>query len=203
MFYDYFLINKSNFVTSLSRIILTPHSGELAFFFSKVSGDKIRASVMDDVDRLNNSLRLCNFIKGSIVVSKGNPTFVCFNNGIDNVYINITNGISLAKAGSGDVLAGMISAFVSNSFSSINSHFDDVVLEGVKNAVFLHGLAGQLAKKKYTSLSTLPTLVIDSIPEAIKFILDSYSRNVSVMNLESFSKSIIEYSRIIDIGGDT
>ncbi|MCS7164736.1 MAG: NAD(P)H-hydrate epimerase [Candidatus Calescibacterium sp.] len=199
MFYDYFIKNKNDFKNNLRRIILTPHPGELSSFFTKVSS-KVKASVADDIDRLNNSIRLASFIPNSIIVSKGNPTFTCFyTNNLDNVYLNITNGISLAKAGSGDVLAGMISAFVANSFFTINRTHEDMIIEAVKNAVFLHGLAGQIARKNNTSLSNTPSDILENIPKAIDYILQNYSRNISISNLNSFSKSIIEYLQILDV----
>lgn len=198
MFYDYFINNKSNFKTNLRKIIITPHQGELVSFFSKVSS-KVKVNVEEDIDRLNNSARLASFIPNSIIVSKGNPTFICFYDNTDNIYINITNGLALAKAGSGDVLAGMISAFVANSFFTINRNFEDVILEAVKNAVFIHGLAGQITRKNKNMLSSIPTEIIDNIPSAINYILQSYSQNLNVVNHNSFSRSIIEYLRIIEL----
>ncbi|MFN3478190.1 MAG: NAD(P)H-hydrate epimerase, partial [bacterium] len=128
LFYDYFINTKQDFKTNLKRIVLTPHGGELVNFYSKFSSGKMRVSVEEDIDRLDNSTRLANLIPNSVVVSKGNPTFICFYDEVDNVYINITNGIALAKAGSGDVLAGMISAYIANSFFTVNKNFEDPIV---------------------------------------------------------------------------
>ncbi|MCX7759192.1 MAG: NAD(P)H-hydrate dehydratase, partial [bacterium] len=201
MFYDYFINNKNDFRSgkvNLKRIILTPHPGELASFFPKISS-KIKASVSDDIVRLNNSMRLANFIPNSVLVSKGNPSFICYYDSVENIYINITNGLALAKAGSGDVLAGMISAFVANSFFTINRNYEDIILESIKNSVFLHGLAAQISKKSDTYLSTIPSNIIENIPKAVEYIVQNYSKNINVINFQSFSKSIIEYLQIIDI----
>jgi len=198
MFYDYFIANKNDFKTNLRKIVLTPHPGELTSFFSKLSS-KVKASVVDDIDRLNNSSRLANFIPNSLVVSKGNPTFICYFDGVDNVYINLTNGLALAKAGSGDVLAGMIAAFIAAYNFNINKNIHDPILNAVNNAVFIHGLAGQLAKKDNSFISSNPSLFIEYIPKAISYLLNSFSKNLSVINFHSFSKSIGEYLQIIQL----
>ncbi|MFN4219360.1 MAG: NAD(P)H-hydrate epimerase [bacterium] len=199
LFYDYFINTKQDFKTNLKRIVLTPHSGELVNFYSKFSSGKMRVSVEEDIDRLDNSTRLANLIPNSVVVSKGNPTFICFYDEVDNVYINITNGIALAKAGSGDVLAGMISAYIANSFFTVNKNFEDPIVEAVKNAVFIHGLAGQFSRKNYTSFSSLPSTLIENIHKAIDYLLKNYPQNVNVVNYNNLSKSIMEYLQIIEL----
>lgn len=198
MFYDYFIANKNDFKTNLRKIVLTPHPGELTSFFSKLSS-KVKASVLDDIDRLNNSIRLANFIPNSLIVSKGNPTFVCYFDGVDNVYINLTNGLALAKAGSGDVLAGMIASFIAAYNFNINKNIHDPILNAVNNAVFIHGLAGQLSKKDNSFISSNPSLFIEYIPKAISYLLNSFPKNLSVINFHSFSKSIGEYLQIIQL----
>ncbi|MEN3014835.1 MAG: NAD(P)H-hydrate epimerase [bacterium] len=198
MFYDYFIKNKNDFKTNLKRIILTPHSGELSSFFTKVSS-KVKVSLVEDIDRLNNSSRLASLIPNSIIVSKGNPTFICYYDEVDNVYINITNGIGLAKAGSGDVLAGIISALTAASFYTLNNKFEDIILEAAKTAVFIHGLSAQISRKDRTVYSVTPTEVIKNIPKAFEYIIQKYSVNPNIISLNSFSKSIIEYLQIIEI----
>lgn len=200
MFYDYFIKMKNEFNTKVSRIVLTPHSGELSLFFTKAS-DKVRFSKLDDFDRLNSSLRLANLIPNSVIVSKGNPTFISYGvNGVDNVWINLTNGLSLAKAGSGDVLAGVIGAFISMFRNSINKGaIKDEVLEAVKIGVFIHGLSAQLAKKDLTTFSVTASEIINYLPKAYKFLFEKYSNNVNLSTLTISSKSIIEYLSILDI----
>lgn len=199
IFYDYFINTKQDFKTNLRKIILTPHSGELVNFYSKFSSGKMKVSVEEDTDRLDNSIRLANLIPNSVVVSKGNPTFICFYDGTDNVYINITNGIALAKAGSGDVLAGMISAYIANSFFTVNKNLEDPIMDAIKNAVFVHGLAAQFSRKNYTSFSSLPTTLVENIPKAIDYLLQNYSQNVNVISHSNLSKSIIEYLHIMEL----
>jgi NAD(P)H-hydrate epimerase len=200
MFYDYFIKMKNEFSTKVSRIILTPHSGELSLFFTKTS-DKVKISKLDDFDRLNSSLRLANLVPNSVIVSKGNPTFISYaSNNVDNVWINLTNGLSLAKAGSGDVLAGIIGSFIAVFKNSINKGvIKDEVIEAIKVAVFVHGLSAQLAKKDLTTFSVTSNEIINYIPKAYKFLFEKYANNVNLNTLIISSKSIIEYLSILDI----
>jgi len=79
-----------------------------------------------------------------------------------NFYENNTGNSALSHGGSGDVLTGMLSGFIA---------------QGVKNfeacclAVYLHGLAGELASKDLTEYSTLASDLINYIPKAIKALL--------------------------------
>ncbi len=200
MFYDYFIKMKNEFSTKVSRIVLTPHSGELSLFFSKAS-DKVKVSNLTDFDRLSSSLRLANLIPNSVVVSKGNPTFISYYaNGVDNVWINLTNGLALAKAGSGDVLAGIIGAFASMLKNSISKNLiKDEVVEAIKMGVFIHGLSGQLAKKELTTFSVSSEQIINYIPKAYSFLFEKYASNINLNTSLVSSKSIIEYNSILEI----
>ena len=70
----------------------------------------------------------------------------------------------MAKAGSGDVLTGMISGFVAQRMD---------MFEAACLAVYLHGLCGDLAKNRLTEYSVMAEDLISSIPEAIKYYLKS------------------------------
>ena len=65
----------------------------------------------------------------------------------------------MASAGSGDVLSGIIAAFLGQGL---------LPFAAAKYAVFLHGLAGDLAAKEKTQLGMIASDIIDKIPEAIK-----------------------------------
>ena len=91
------------------------------------------------------------------LVLKGHHTVVADNQG--NCYINKTGNPGMATAGSGDVLTGMIVAFLGQGQS---------VPCAAKYAVYLHGLAGDRAAVKKTQISLIASDIIDAIPEAIK-----------------------------------
>ena len=92
-----------------------------------------------------------------ILVLKGHKTIVSDYSG--NFYINKTGNPGMATAGSGDVLTGMIGAFLGQELDAFKA---------AKYAVYLHGLAGDLAAREKTQISLIATDIIDKIPSAIK-----------------------------------
>ena len=92
-----------------------------------------------------------------ILVLKGHNTVVA--DGRGRLYINKTGNPGMAKAGSGDVLTGIIAAFLGQGLSAF---------EAAKYAVYLHGLAGDLAAKEKTQICLIAADIIAKIPEAVK-----------------------------------
>ena len=88
---------------------------------------------------------------------KGKNTIVADYNG--NIYVNKTGNPGMAKAGSGDVLTGIIAAFLGQKLKPFPA---------AKYGVYLHGLAGDLAAKRKTQISMTASDIIDMLPEAIK-----------------------------------
>ncbi len=129
--------------------VLTPHPGEMARLVNlKVSlVQKDRKKVAKDfVNRYN-----------VILVLKGFQTLVSEKN--KGTYLNKTGNPGMAKAGSGDVLAGIIAAFLAQGLSGF---------EAAKYGVYLHGLAGDLAAKEKSQLAMVASDIIAKIPKAIK-----------------------------------
>ena len=91
------------------------------------------------------------------IVLKGHHTVIADYN--SNLYINKTGNPGMATAGSGDVLTGMIGAFLGQGLDAFSA---------TRYAVYLHGLAGDLAAKDKTQLSVIASDIIEKIPEAIK-----------------------------------
>jgi NAD(P)H-hydrate epimerase len=92
---------------------------------------------------------------GQIMVLKGNRTVVTDG---QRVYINDTGNSALSKAGSGDVLSGIIGSLIGQGMDRF-----DAACAGVR----LHGLAGEVAGKHFGLRSALAREVADAIPEAI------------------------------------
>jgi NAD(P)H-hydrate epimerase len=143
-------LNKEWFNLIPENSILTPHPGE----FERLVGpwetleDRTRLQI-DFAKRIN-----------SIVVVKGGPTYIAAPDG--SLYVNTTGNPGMAKGGSGDALTGMITAFLSQNYSSL-----DAAILGV----YIHGLAGDKAVVKTTEYGLLASDLIEAIPEAIKEIL--------------------------------
>jgi NAD(P)H-hydrate epimerase len=63
----------------------------------------------------------------------------------------------MAKGGSGDVLSGMITAFLAQGYPPVNA---------AKLAVYLHGLAGDIATESFSELAVTPSNLVESIGKA-------------------------------------
>ena len=63
----------------------------------------------------------------------------------------------MATGGSGDVLTGILAAFMAQNDLSI--------LDACKAAILVHGIAGDLASKKYSEPGMIPSDMIKMIPE--------------------------------------
>lgn len=129
--------------------ILTPHPGEMA----RLSGASV-ARVQASRIELSKEFAKAHKV---VLVLKGQRTVVADHAG--NTYINKTGNPGMASAGSGDVLAGMIAAFLGQGLTAF---------EAAKYAVYLHGVAGDLAAKEKTQLSLIASDIIEEIPQAIK-----------------------------------
>jgi len=129
--------------------VLTPHVGEMA----RLTG-KTRSWI--EANR-EEAARTFATVYGVVVLLKGPRTVVASPDG--QLYINKTGNSGMATAGSGDVLTGMIAAFLAQGLSAF---------EAAKWGAYLHGLAGDLAAKDRGRTAMIATDIIDAIPEAIK-----------------------------------
>ena len=135
--------------TRFKNRIITPHPGEMARLLGAAI-KKIQGNRIDIAKKFSGNYKVTT-------VLKGRNTVVADFNG--NLYINKTGNPGMATAGSGDVLSGMLAAFLGQGLT---------VFEASKYAVYLHGLAGDLAAKEKTQTSLIASDIIDKIPEAIK-----------------------------------
>ena len=130
------------------RCILTPHDGELGRL-AKAAG-----IVDTGIDRREVAARLSAEL-GCVVVAKGSITHVLEG---DDCRTYSGGTPALAKAGMGDVLAGMVGAFAAMGLAPRDAS---------SLAVFAHGLAGNLAAQKLGVLSVMAEDVLDFIPAAL------------------------------------
>jgi ADP-dependent NAD(P)H-hydrate dehydratase / NAD(P)H-hydrate epimerase len=112
-------------------VIVTPHPGEMARLIEK----DVEFITRNRVDVARN-LAVSNHL---FVVLKGFRTVVAAPDG--SVYINITGNPGMATGGSGDILTGMISGIIAQE------HLGRLI-ERLCLAVYLHGLAGDLAAEE-------------------------------------------------------
>lgn len=130
------------------KLIITPHPKEASRLLD-VEVEEILENPMDYVKQLTEKY-------GCTTVLKLHNTIVCSNEG--EIYINETGNSALAKAGSGDVLTGMISGLVAQKMSEF---------EASKLGVYLHGRTGEIASSMLSEYSVLASDLLNYIPLAI------------------------------------
>ncbi len=129
--------------------ILTPHLKE----FERLAGPS-----ENHFERLQ-LLREFSSTNNVIVVLKGAHTAISDMNG--NIFFNSTGNAGMAKGGSGDVLTGIILALLSQQYEPS---------QAARLGVFLHGLAGDLARKKWGEEAMLPSDLTDALGKAFKYL---------------------------------
>jgi NAD(P)H-hydrate epimerase len=130
-------------------LVLTPHHGEFVRLVGHVpSGERLRSAR--------------SFAKqhNCYLVLKGHRTITAMPDG--TAFINTTGGPAMAKGGSGDVLAGMITSLIGQRIP---------IKDAILTAVFLHGTAGDLCAEEMSDYSVCAGDIINMIPNAIKSII--------------------------------
>lgn len=115
-------------------LILTPHEGE----FLRLLGTDDKDLIKDRVTAVRDFSQKHNVI----LVLKGERVLIGEPGG--RVVVNPTGNAGLGKAGNGDTLTGIIAGFVTQAASMDIDIFDTVVA-----AVYVAGMAGDVAEKKY------------------------------------------------------
>jgi NAD(P)H-hydrate epimerase len=131
------------------NMAITPHPGEMARLVETSVADVQR-------DRLNVARRTAAAWKTAAVL-KGYQTVVAAPDG--RTWINSTGNPGMAKAGSGDVLTGMLAGILAQHGTT------DWNLATCL-AVYLHGLAGDIAAETFGETSLMATDLIGAIPRA-------------------------------------
>lgn len=148
------IISKFPKIKLPQNVILTPHIAEA----SRLSGQKIE-------DILRNPRFTAKKITekyNCTTVLKSHKTVVCSKD--EKIYTNTTGNSALAKAGTGDILCGMIAGFSAQKMEAF---------EASSLAVYLHGRAGELASEDLSEYSVLASDLLKYIPKAIKEMLVS------------------------------
>jgi len=124
--------------------ILTPHDGEFLRFGGTIGDDRMSSAAY--------FAREWN----SIVLLKGHKS--CITDGQTH-YRNTTGNPGMAVGGSGDVLAGMIVAFLGQGIPP---------LEAAACGAFVHGLSGDICAEKLGQYGMLPTDMLEYLPRLLK-----------------------------------
>ncbi|MFH1829933.1 MAG: NAD(P)H-hydrate dehydratase [Pseudomonadota bacterium] len=134
--------------TRKGTTVLTPHPGEMARL--------LKCTISDvQTDRIGFARNLSENT-GAVVVLKGSGTAVALPDG--KVAINPTGNPGMATAGMGDALSGIIASFIAQGLEAATA---------CKAAVYLHGLAGDIAARDLGQTSVIASDVISRIGKAI------------------------------------
>ena len=136
------LNNKKN------SIIITPHSGEMARL--------LNTDIKDIEEKRKYHAPYFSEKYGVYTVLKGHQTIVASPDG--EIYVNNTGNPGMAAAGSGDVLTGIITSLLGQKIQPFDA---------AKLGVYLHGLAGDIARDKIGEYGMIATDILESIPYAI------------------------------------
>ena len=131
--------------TARRPVVLTPHEGEFVRIGGVLTGDRI------------GDARAFAREHGCVLVLKGYRTVCAYPDG--EVYISTHGNPGMAKGGSGDALTGIIAALLGQL---------DGVKRAVNTAVFLHGLAGDIACEEKGEYAMTASDLIDALGKATR-----------------------------------
>jgi hydroxyethylthiazole kinase-like uncharacterized protein yjeF len=126
------------------RTILTPHPKELERLIGKWHSEE---------EKFGKTV-VFSLMNQVVIVMKGAPTYIIDG---ETIYLNTTGNAALATAGSGDVLTGMITSLLAQSYKAI-----DAAILGV----YLHGLTADIALPETGYQSFIASDIIAHIGKA-------------------------------------
>lgn len=138
------------------KTIITPHIGEFDRMFGEQSSSEERLKTAISMARQYNI----------IIVLKGHYTAIVRPTG--RVYFNMTGNPGMATAGAGDVLTGIITAFMAQGY---NPEYAATI------GVYVHGLAGDMAAEEFGEFGMVASDIAAFAGKAINKIFSSRKTN--------------------------
>lgn len=129
-------------------VVLTPHTGE----FLRLAGVNKSAIINKRKELVKQFALRYNLT----LVLKGNHTLISDGT---KFFENTTGNPAMAKAGTGDVLTGIIAGLIAQGMDNFAA---------AKLGVYLHGLSADIAIKDKSSMCLLASDIIEYLPQAIK-----------------------------------
>lgn len=132
-------------------IVLTPHPGEMARLVRKATAE-IQAN------RLHSARSFAEKYSVTLVL-KGARTLIAHPDG--SVAVNTTGNPAMAKGGSGDLLTGIVAGLL--------AQYRNEPARAVEAAVYMHGLAADLAVRAVDEHTLLATDTVREFSKAFRF----------------------------------
>jgi NAD(P)H-hydrate epimerase len=148
--------------TEEREVIITPHPGEMARLIGGTVQD-VQASRIDVATDFATTHRV-------YVVLKGHRTIIATPDG--NVFINPTGNAGMATGGTGDVLTGVIAAWLAQLLDAEAA---------CRLGVFLHGAAGDLAEAHEGQVGMVASDVIGHLGSALNRLCNPATEETSVL----------------------
>ena len=160
-----------------SPVILTPHPGEADRLLASLGQMKYR-----ELGR-EKAAEILAAETGAIVALKGAGTLVAYGG---DLFYNPTGNPGMATGGSGDVLTGVVTALVGYGRASVKQGVKEAAggfaageegtciaagltpLDATRTAVYMHGLAGDIAAERLGEIGMTAMDIADALPEAFK-----------------------------------
>lgn len=145
------LAEHSRYLAKLphENFVFTPHMKEMSRLVKKPV-DELKKNKLEILDQFTGKYRVTCVLKDART---------CIGRQGDHPFVNLSGNAAMAKAGSGDVLAGVITGLIAQKMNC----FDAAVL-----GVYLHGLAGDAARREKGIYSVLARDLADGIGKVLK-----------------------------------
>ena len=144
------------------KVIITPHIGEASRLMD-IEVSQIASNIVKVARDYSDKYNINVVLKDSTSVILGIESF---DNKCDNrAYVNITGNAGMATAGSGDVLAGIIAGAMAGGLNRELVNYD--MTRAIATAVYIHGIAGDMAAIEKGQTSMLATDILDMIAKVL------------------------------------
>lgn len=145
------------------ELIVTPHLKEMERLIHK-STSEISKNIINEAFEFAKEYQLVCVLKDARTI---------ITDGKDNIILNESGNNGMAAGGSGDVLTGIITSFIAQGLSTIDS---------ASLGVFVHGLAGDFGANEKSTYSLMAHDIIDYLPHVFrlseKIAKDEYNEKV-------------------------
>ena len=135
------------------NVIITPHLGEMARLTGKTV-EEIQDHLKETAQQYAGEYGVTCVLKDAVTVASGKE---------GQTYINTSGNSAMAKAGSGDVLTGIIAGLLALGMEEF---------QAASMGVYVHGLSGDLVKCQKGAHSLLAGELADAVSEVLQYSIE-------------------------------